>query len=93
MKKAVWISFGLSLVLVNLVAWLVYQYSGFYIEMIFRIGLILGITTITSIFVGALVLVNKMDEERPLTRSAHDTTDSRHNSPAPETDQSGENQT
>ena len=59
--------------LVNLAAWIAEQFTGFYILMIFRIGLILGITVITSIFVGAFLLVNKFEEETPLTGSTRDT--------------------
>jgi len=60
-------------VLVNLAAWLVEQFTGFYILMILRVGLILGITVITAIFVGAFLLVNKFEEEKPLTGSTADT--------------------
>ena len=73
MKKAVWIAFIASAVLVNLAAWLAEYFTGFYILMILRVGLILGITVITSIFVGAFLLVNKFEEERPLTGSTSDT--------------------
>jgi len=41
--------------------------------MILRVGLILGITVITSVFVGALLLVNTLEEKRPLTGSTNDT--------------------
>lgn len=78
MKKAVWISFGVALVVVNLAAWLAEQYTGFYIVMLFRIALILGITTITSIFVGAFMLVNKFEEEKPLTGSTSNTLQESH---------------
>lgn len=72
MKKAVWIAFGVSIVLVNLAAWLVNQLTGVEIIMFFRVTLILGITLITTIFAGSFVLINKMDEERPLTGHATD---------------------
>jgi len=72
MKKAVWIAFGASLVLVNLAAWLVYQFTGVDIAMFFRITLIFGITLITTIFAGSYVLIGKMAEERPLTGHAAD---------------------
>jgi len=73
LKKAVWIAFGASLVLVNLAAWLAEYFTGFYILMILRVGLILGITAITSVFVGAFLLVNTLETERPLTGSTNDT--------------------
>ena len=73
MKKTVWIAFGIALVLVNLFAWLMEQYTGFSIPMILRLTLVLGITMGTLIFAGAFALVNKMDEERPLTGHGRDT--------------------
>lgn len=73
MKKAVWITFGISLVLVNVIAELVYYFSGFYIVMIFRVTLILGITMIASIFVGSILLIGKLEQERPLSGNVKDT--------------------
>ena len=67
MKKVIWISLVSSIVLVNLAAWLAQRYTGFYIEIVYRFILILGITFITAIFVGAFLLVNKFEEEQPLT--------------------------
>ncbi|MBL4819892.1 MAG: hypothetical protein JKY98_02720 [Gammaproteobacteria bacterium] len=73
MKKAVWLSFAISLVVVNLAAWLVEQFTGFYIVVLFRVALILGISVVTAIFVGAFLLVNKFEEEQPLTGQTHNT--------------------
>ncbi|MEZ5492674.1 MAG: hypothetical protein R3F50_20520 [Gammaproteobacteria bacterium] len=73
MKKTVWIAFGIALVLVNLFAWLMEQSTGFSIPMILRLMLVLGITMGTIVFAGAFALVNKMDEERPLTGHGQDT--------------------
>ncbi len=73
MKKAVWISFAISLVLVNLIAEIVYYITGFNIVMMFRITLILGITTITAIFTGAIMLVSMLEEEKPLTGQVRNT--------------------
>ncbi|PCH60853.1 MAG: hypothetical protein COC19_05340 [SAR86 cluster bacterium] len=67
MKNAVWIALIVSIVLVNLVAWLVFQFTGFYIVMFFRITLIFGITIITAIFVGSALLVASLDKEVPLS--------------------------
>lgn len=73
MKKAVWITFFLSLVLVNVIAELVYYFSGVYIVMIFRISLVLGITVIASVFVGTMLLVSKLEQEKPLSGNVKDT--------------------
>jgi hypothetical protein len=73
MKKVIWISLGTSIFLVNLAAWLAEYYTGFYIEIVYRFILILGITFITAIFVGAYLLVNQFETERPLTGHTSDT--------------------
>lgn len=83
MKKAVWISFFVSLVLVNLIAWLVEYFTGFYIVMIFRVTLILGISAITAIFAGSYLLISKFEQEKPLTG-----TDEHSLQPRPDTSQS-----
>ena len=44
MKKIVWTAFGVSLVLINVIAEIGYYYSGVYIHMFFRIALIVGVT-------------------------------------------------
>ena len=67
MKKIIWITFGVAIVGVNLVAWLTELATGFHIVMIFRVTLILGITMITTIFTGAFFLVGKFEDEKPLT--------------------------
>jgi len=73
MKKAVWITLFVSIILVNLIAEIVYYYSGFYIVMFFRITLVLGITIISAIFVGAGVLIGTLEGEKPLSGHARDT--------------------
>ena len=73
MKNTVWIVLGISLVLVNVAAELAFYFTGFNIVMIFRIALILGITTIAAIFVGANMLIDKLEEEKPLAGHVRDT--------------------
>lgn len=72
MKKVVWITFGVSLVLVNLIAEAVYYFSGQEIIMFFRVTLIFGIVLIAIIFSGVLALIGVLDEERPLSGHAND---------------------
>ena len=67
MKNAVWITFAIALVVVNLVAEGLFYFTGFNIVMFFRITLILGITVIASVFVGAIMLISKLEEEKPLS--------------------------
>jgi hypothetical protein len=73
MKKAVWITLIVSLVLVNLVAEAVFYFSETYINMFFRISLVMGITAIASIFTGAILLIGKLEEEKPLSGHVSDT--------------------
>ena len=73
MNKTVWITFIVALVLVNLIAELVYYFSGFNIVMFFRITLVLGITVIASIFVGSIMLIGKLEQEKPLSGNVKDT--------------------
>lgn len=72
MKKTVWLSFIVSLVLINGFAWLMQQYSGFTIPMVLRLVMVLGITIGSIVFAGAFALVNKFEEERPLTGHVKD---------------------
>ena len=44
MRKAVWISFGVALILVNIIAEVGEHYTGIHIHMLLRIALILGVT-------------------------------------------------
>ena len=91
MKKVVWITLFVSIVVVNLAAWLVELATGFHIVMFFRLTLVMGITFITSIFVGAFLLVNKFEQEKPLTGYGHDTLQERHDNQANNPPPSGDN--
>ena len=73
MRKAVWISFGIALVLVNAIAEIGYYYTGIEIHMFLRISIIFGVTMGTFVFTGSFALINAMDKERPLAGSARDT--------------------
>ena len=73
MKHAVWITFVVSLILVNLIAEAVYYFSDLYIVMFFRIVLVFGITVIAAIFAGTIMLVRNLEEEKPLSGHVSDT--------------------
>lgn len=73
MKNAVWITLLISLVVVNVAAELVFYFSGLYIAMFYRIVLVTGITIISAIFVGAILLIGKLEEEKPLSGRVHNT--------------------
>lgn len=73
MKHAVWITLLAALVIVNVAAELVFYFSGVYIAMFYRIVLITGITIISAVFVGALLLVGVLEGEKPLSGHVSDT--------------------
>ena len=73
MKHAVWITLLASLVVINVAAELVYYFSGVYIAMFYRIVMVTSITVICAIFVGAILLIGKLEEEKPLSGNVHDT--------------------
>ncbi|MDG1025470.1 MAG: hypothetical protein P8R01_05995 [Gammaproteobacteria bacterium] len=73
MKHAVWITLLVALVVVNVAAELAFYFSGVYIGMLFRIALVMGITIIASVFVGAMLLIGTLEEEKPLSGHVSDT--------------------
>lgn len=73
MKHAVWITFVVSLVLVNIIAEAVFYFSGVEIVMFFRIILVFGITIIAAIFVGTIMLIGVLEKEKPLSGHVSDT--------------------
>jgi len=73
MKHAVWITLLIAAVLVNVAAELVFYFSGVTIPMFYRIVLITGITIISAIFVGAILLVGVLEGEKPLSGNVRDT--------------------
>lgn len=73
MKHAVWITLLIAAVVVNVAAELVFYFSDVYIAMFNRIVLITGITIISAVFVGAILLVGVLEGEKPLSGSVRDT--------------------
>lgn len=73
MKHAVWITLLIAVVVVNVVAELVFYFSGVTIPMFFRVVLITGITMISAVFVGAILLVGVLEGEKPLSGNVRDT--------------------
>ena len=73
MRTAVWSSFGISLVLVNLISEVGYYYTGIDVHMFLRISLVVGVTAGVSVIVGSFILVHKLEEEKPLSGHVRDT--------------------
>ncbi len=73
MKKAVWITFFVALIAVNLFAEAGNYFLGVNIEMFYRLTLVLGITVGAAAFTGAALLIKKLEEERPLSGHVRDT--------------------
>ena len=63
MKKIVWTAFGVSLVLINVIAEIGFYYSGVYIHMFFRIALIVGVTVGVTVLGGTFKLINALETE------------------------------
>ena len=73
MKHAVWITLIVAMVLVNAAAELTFYFSGVYIAMFYRIALVTSITFIAAVFVGSILLVGVLEEEKPLSGNVRDT--------------------
>ena len=73
MKKIVWLSFGIALVLVNLIAEVGEYFTGIEVHTFLRIAIIFGVTMGSFVFGGASVLIKAMDEEKPLAGTVRDT--------------------
>ncbi len=72
MKKIVWISFAVALVLVNLIAEVGEYFTGIEIHQFLRISLIFGVTMGAMVFGGAGMLINTLEGEKPLSGKARD---------------------
>ena len=73
LRNAVWISFGLALVLVNLIAEVGFYFSGIAVPMPLRIAIIIGVTAGAFVFQGSFLLIDKMSEEKPLSGHVRNT--------------------
>ena len=73
MKHAVWITLLIASVVVNVAAELAFYFGGVTIAIFYRIVLITGITIISAIFVGAILLVGVLEGEKPLSGNVRDT--------------------
>ncbi len=73
MRKVVWTSFGVALVLVNLIAEIGEFYTGIFVSMFLRIALIFGVTSVAMVFSGSIALVNNLEKEKPLSGHVRDT--------------------
>jgi preprotein translocase subunit SecF len=65
MKKLIWIVFFTALVVVNLLAMAAEYFGGVYIAIPYRLVIVLAISMISSIFIGAWVLLKTAEKEEP----------------------------
>lgn len=72
MKKIVWTTFGIALVLVNVIAEVGAWLTGIEVPMLLRIALIGGVTLGMTVLAGAFVAITQLDEEKPLSGRARD---------------------
>ncbi|MEC7998029.1 MAG: hypothetical protein VX166_09585 [Pseudomonadota bacterium] len=73
MKKIVWTAFGVSLVLINVVAEIGFYYSVVYIHMFFRIALIVGVTVGLALLGCTFKMIDSLETEKPLSGTVRDT--------------------
>lgn len=73
MRKIVWLVFGISFVLINVISEVGEYYTGIHIHMFLRISFILGVTVGVSVLAGTMIMVNKLGEEKPLSGYVRDT--------------------
>jgi hypothetical protein len=72
-RNVVWITFGLSLVLINVIAEVGEYLTGIHIHMMLRTTFILGVTMGVSVLSATLILVYALSEERPKSGYVRDT--------------------
>jgi|APSaa5957512535_1039671.scaffolds.fasta_scaffold53859_2 hypothetical protein len=92
MRKAVWISFAIALILVNLISEVGEYYTGIHVHMFLRIALVFAVTIAAYILAGATILVAKLDEEVPLSGHVRNTlgADRKQNTEEPDNTKSNE---
>ncbi|MEQ8313083.1 MAG: hypothetical protein RL839_04050 [Gammaproteobacteria bacterium] len=73
MRKIVWLSFGIALVLVNLIAEAGEYFTGIEVHTFLRVAIIFGVTMGAFVLGGASAAINAMDRERPLSGTVRDT--------------------
>lgn len=73
MRKTVWTSFGVALVLVFAICEVGYYYSGIYVDVLLRVALIFGITMGATIFASSINLIQNLEKEEPLSGNVRDT--------------------
>ncbi len=73
MKKAVWISFFVALVVVNALAEAMDYFADVQVAMFYRLVFVLSITVVAAVFAGSVVLVDKLGQEKPLSGHVRDT--------------------
>ena len=73
MRKAVWITLLVALLLVNGAAEALFYFSGLYIPVFHRLLLVLGITVGAAVFVGSFALISRLEQERPLSGQVKNT--------------------
>ncbi len=67
MRKAVWISFFVALVVVNALAEAMNYFADVQVAMFYRLTFVLSITMVAAVFAGSILLVSKLGAERPMS--------------------------
>ena len=67
MKKVVWITFFVALVVVNLLAEAMNYFADVQVAMFYRLTFVLSVTVVAAVFAGSTLLVKGMSGERPVS--------------------------
>lgn len=73
MKKTIWVSFAVAILLVNIIAEVGFFYTGIYIEIMLRVALIFGLTMGAIVFTSSINLIENIEKEKPLSGNVRDT--------------------
>lgn len=72
-RNAVWLTFGLAFVLINVIAEVGEYFTGIHIHIMLRTTFILGVTMGVSVLSSTLILVYSLSEEKPKSGYVRDT--------------------
>lgn len=73
MKKTVWTSFGVALVLVFAISEVGYYFTGIYVDVLLRVALVFGVTMGATVFATSIDLIQNLEKEKPLSGHVRDT--------------------
>ncbi len=73
MKKAIWIAFGVAIIIVTGTAESVEYFTDTNINLLIRVLLIMGLLLVAMVFLGAIALIGIIETEKPLAGTVNNT--------------------